>query len=181
MIFRARISMIDLFTLISYIAVCFMMQLWNNFHQSWMLKSQCNPFFQSISSEGNNHMKMISIVTDTSLSMSLYLEWWVNESCKQMFKFFQSHTEVSQPLVTLHRRRFPLGHRGKLEYMLVCGTLPSGGLCCMWFSRGKDRAQCVVVFTAPRLTPQFSNEQRWWNTDLRQMIKTHGSTMGLRA
>lgn len=74
-----------------------------------------------------------------------------------------------------------VGHRGKLEYMLVGGTDVSGRLRCMTLSRGKDRAQCAVVFTAPLLKRKLSREQRWRNTDLRQMIKTQGSTMGLTA
>lgn len=86
---------------------------------------------------------------------------------------FNQTQKVSQLPATV------LGHRGKLEYVLVCGTLTSGGLRCM--SRGKDRALCAVAFTAPLLKRQLSTEQRWRNTDLRQMMKTQGSTMGLRA
>lgn len=97
-------------------------------------------------------------------------------------KCFFPYRNVLQP--PGHHLALPwvfVGHRGKLEYMLVGGTDVSGGLRCMTLSRGKDRAQCAVVFTAPLLKRKLSREQRWRNTDLRQMIKTQGSTMGLTA
>lgn len=73
------------------------------------------------------------------------------------------------------------GHGGKLGNKVVCWTVPLRGLDCVWLSRGNDRLHCAFVFTARRLKWQLNREQRCWNTDLRQMMKTQGSTMGLRA
>lgn len=52
------------------------------------------------------------------------------------------------------------GHGGKLGYKLVCWTILLGGLDCAWLSRGKDRAQCAVVFTACLLKWQLSRERK---------------------
>lgn len=73
------------------------------------------------------------------------------------------------------------GHGGKLGYKLLCWTVPLGGLDRAWLSRGKDRAQCAVLFTARLPKWQLNRERKCWRTDLRQMMKTQGSTMGLRA
>lgn len=115
-----------------------------------------------------------------TLKVSCFFVKMLNVSFHKVAHFDRKVFQASSPSPST-AKGFRLGHRGKLEYMLVCDTVPSGGLVCMWLSRGKERAQCAVVFTAPLLNRQLSREQRWRNTDLRQMMKTHGSTMGLRA
>ncbi|TNN54826.1 hypothetical protein EYF80_034945 [Liparis tanakae] len=65
-------------------------------------------------------------------------------------------------------------------YASVRGSAPSAWRR-TWLSSGSDRAQWAVVFTAFLLKRQLSTEPRWLNTDLRQMMKTQGSTMGFSA